>query len=142
MSCFPAFPLKSPILMGLGFRKISFEGVALGIDMFDCVDPYQHARGNLFTAAGRLNIKHAKFTRDSRPIDESCSCYTCTHFSRAYLRHLFISRELTVYVLNTIHHMHFYMDLMRKIRESIRENKFDKFHEEFLSQWRGGELDD
>lgn len=137
-------PAEKPrYLMGLGFPEDLVQGVALGIDMFDCVIPTRHARnGNLFTTSGRLNIKHAKFTRDTRPVDESCSCYTCTHFSRAYLRHLFISRELTVYVLNTIHNIHFYMDLMKKIRESIKENRFDRFHKEFLSQWRGGELDD
>ncbi len=140
----PILPVEKPrYLMGLGFPDDIVRGVSLGVDMFDCVIPTRHARnGNLFTSTGRLNIKHAQFTRDSRPIDESCQCYTCTHFSRAYLRHLFVSRELSVYILNTIHNIHFYMDLMRKIRESIREHRFDTFRDQFLSQWTGGELDD
>lgn len=134
---------KPRYLMGLGFPEDIVHGVSMGIDMFDCVIPTRHARnGNLFTASGRLNIKHARFAKDERPVDESCTCYTCSHYSRAYLRHLFISRELTVYVLNTLHNIHFYMDLLRKIRESIMESRFDRFHDEFLSRWRGGELDD
>ena len=101
--------------MGLGFPEDIVEGVRKGIDMFDCVIPTRHARnGNLFTRTGRINIKHAKYARDESPVDETCTCYTCSHFSRAYLRHLFVARELTSYYLNTLHNLFFYVSLMKE----------------------------
>ena len=107
-------------LMGVGTPVDLVESVARGIDMFDCVLPTRNARnGQLFTSAGRLNIKNAEYAEDERPADPECTCYTCRHFSRAYLRHLFLSREMTSATLNTLHNLHFYLDTMRRLREAI-----------------------
>lgn len=132
---------KPRYLMGLGFPEDIVEGIMKGIDMFDCVIPTRHARnGNLFAGEGRINIKNAKYTRDEDPIDEHCRCYTCRTFSRAYLRHLFVSHELTAYVLNTIHNVAFYADLLNRIREAIRQRRFAEFYKTFKERWKGGEL--
>ncbi len=135
-------PASAPrYLMGLGFPEDIVEGVRKGVDMFDCVIPTRHARnGNLFTRNGRINIKHAKYTRDESPIDETCTCYTCSRFSKAYLRHLFVARELNSYYLNTVHNLFFYVGLMKRIREAIREGEFEAFYRTFMSEWKGGEL--
>ena len=134
---------KPRYLMGLGFPEDIVEGVKKGIDMFDCVIPTRHARnGNLFTRTGRINIKHAKYSRDESPIDESCGCYACRRFSRAYLRHLFIARELAGYYLNTIHNLSFYAALMARMRAAIRAGRFEKFYREFMSEREGGEAQD
>ena len=107
-------------LMGVGTPVDLVESVARGIDMFDCVLPTRNARnGQLFTSAGRLNIKNAEYAEDESPADPECTCYTCRHFSRAYLRHLFLSREMTSGTLNTLHNLHFYLDTMRRLREAI-----------------------
>ncbi len=107
-------------LMGVGTPVDLVENVARGIDMFDCVLPTRNARnGQLFTSTGRLNIKNAEFADDMRPPDEACTCYTCQHFSRAYLRHLFQAGEMGSATLNTLHNLHFYLDTMRRIREAI-----------------------
>jgi len=134
---------KPKYLMGLGFPEDIVEGVRRGIDMFDCVIPTRHARnGSLFTRDGRINIKHARYVKDENPIDEACSCYTCRTFSRAYLRHLFVSHELSSYFLNTIHNIFFYNNLLKTIREALREGSFGTFYEQFKIQWKGGELKD
>ena len=107
-------------LMGTGTPADLVECVARGIDLFDCVLPTRHARnGQLFTRHGRLNIRNAEYAEDSRPPDEACLCYTCRHFSRAYLRHLFHAGEITGATLNTLHNLHFYLDTMRRIRDGI-----------------------
>jgi queuine tRNA-ribosyltransferase len=107
-------------LMGAGTPIDLVESVMRGIDMFDCVMPTRNARnGQLFTSQGRLNIKNAEFAEDMRPLDEACGCYTCQHFSRAYLRHLFQAGEMTSGTLNTLHNLHFYLDTMNRIREAI-----------------------
>jgi queuine tRNA-ribosyltransferase len=107
-------------LMGVGTPVDLVESVARGIDMFDCVLPTRNARnGQLFTSVGRLNIKNAEYAEDENPVDPACTCYTCRHFSRAYLRHLFLSREMTSATLNTLHNLHFYLDTMRRLREAI-----------------------
>jgi queuine tRNA-ribosyltransferase len=107
-------------LMGVGTPIDLIEGVMRGIDMFDCVLPTRNARnGQLFTSLGRINIKNAEFAEDDRPLDPACDCYTCRHFSRAYLRHLFQAGEMTAGTLNTLHNLHFYLDTMRRIREAI-----------------------
>jgi queuine tRNA-ribosyltransferase len=132
---------KARYLMGLGFPEDIVEGVRKGVDMFDCVIPTRHARnGNLFTSTGRINIKHARYVRDETPIDEGCECYTCTHFSKAYLRHLFIARELNGHYLNTIHNLFFYAALMKQIREAIGQGRFEEFYTGFISKWKGGEI--
>jgi queuine tRNA-ribosyltransferase len=106
--------------MGAGTPVDLVEGAARGIDMFDCVMPTRNARnGQLFTSQGRLNIKNAEFAEDMRPLDEECGCYTCQHFSRAYLRHLFQAGEMTAGTLNTLHNLYFYLDTMNRIREAI-----------------------
>jgi queuine tRNA-ribosyltransferase len=107
-------------LMGVGTPLDLVESVARGIDMFDCVLPTRNARnGQLFTSQGRLNIKNAEYADDSQPPDPACGCYTCRHFSRAYLRHLFQAGEMTAGTLNTLHNLHFYLDTMKRIREAI-----------------------
>ena len=107
-------------LMGVGTPVDLVESVARGIDLFDCVLPTRNARnGQLFTSQGRLNIKNAEYADDDRPLDPECGCYTCQHFSRAYLRHLFNANEMTAGTLNTLHNLHFYLDTMRRIREAI-----------------------
>ena len=106
--------------MGVGTPLDLVECVARGIDMFDCVLPTRNARnGQLFTSEGRVNIKNAGFADDERPLDPVCGCYTCQHFSRGYLRHLFHAGEMTAGTLNTLHNLHFYLDTMNRIREAI-----------------------
>ncbi|MDR2551209.1 MAG: tRNA guanosine(34) transglycosylase Tgt [Desulfobulbus sp.] len=122
-------------LMGVGTPEDLIEGVYHGIDMFDCVMPTRNARnGMLFTSQGRLVIKNACFQQDQRPLDETCGCYTCRNFSRAYLRHLFQSREILAYQLNSIHNLHYYCTLMAEMREAIRHDRFLAFRHAFYQQ--------
>jgi queuine tRNA-ribosyltransferase len=126
-------PEQPRYLMGTGTPEDLVECVARGIDMFDCVMPTRNARnGQLFTSEGRLNIRNARYADDDRPLDPGCGCYTCRRHSRAYLRHLFMSGEMTAGVLNTLHNLSYYLDLMRRIREAIAFNAFAKFRLEFL----------
>lgn len=112
-------------LMGVGTPQDLVEGIARGVDMFDCVLPTRNARnGALFTRTGRLNIKGAAYARDERPADPGCSCYACRHFSRAYLRHLYVADEILGLRLNTIHNLHYYADLMRQARRAIEAGTF------------------
>ena len=121
-------------LMGMGYVEDVVEAVARGVDMFDCVLPTRNARnGTLFTGGGRLAIKNAKYARDERPLDEACACYTCRTFSRAYLHHLFERNEITAAVLNTIHNLHFYLDIFRQIRHSIQSHTFDSLKKSLIS---------
>jgi queuine tRNA-ribosyltransferase len=113
--------------MGVGTPQDLIEGVARGIDMFDCVMPTRHARnGWLFTRDGHIVIKHAEYKEDSRPIDETCRCLVCLKHSRAYLRHLFMAGEILASVLNTIHNIYFYLDTMERIRQFIEFRRFDE----------------
>jgi queuine tRNA-ribosyltransferase len=136
----PLLPEDKPrYLMGVGSPEDLFEGVARGIDLFDCVLPTRIARnGAVFTRQGRLNLRNARHAEDPRPIEEGCACYTCQHFSRAYLRHLVVAKEILGLRLTTIHNLHFVLELMRQIRTSILEGTFAIFKDEFLSGWRGG----
>jgi len=119
-------------LMGTGMPDDLIECVARGVDMFDCVLPTRNARnGQLLTRFGPLAIKNARFAEDLSPPDPDCGCYTCRHFSRAYLRHLFLSGEMTAATLNTLHNLYFYLDTMRRIREAIGFGSFEKFRQEF-----------
>jgi queuine tRNA-ribosyltransferase len=105
--------------------------------MFDCVMPTRNARnGTLFTSKGKVSIKNEKHKFDTLPLDDSCGCYTCKNFSKSYLRHLFLSKEISSYILNSIHNIHFYLDFMRKIRYAIELNRFNSFKEEFLSEYK------
>ena len=125
-------------LMGAGTPQDLVECVARGVDMFDCVMPTRNARnGQLFTSRGRLNIRNARFAFDERPIDPDCRCYTCRHHTRAYLRHLFMAREMTASVLNTVHNLAFYLDTMERIRDAIAFRTFERFKKEFLTSVSG-----
>jgi queuine tRNA-ribosyltransferase len=120
-------------LMGVGLPEQLVRYVALGFDMFDCVLPTRNARnGTLFTRAGRLNIRRAEYITDQRPIDEECPCYTCQHFSRAYLRHLAVAGEILSAQLNTLHNLAFYQWLMRSMREAVAAGRFAEFARPFL----------
>lgn len=136
----PLMPVDKPrYLMGVGTPADLLDGVAAGIDMFDCVMPTRNARnGTLFTSEGKVSIKNARFTADDRPLDPNCSCPTCTSVSRAYLRHLFTNGEIAASVYNTIHNVSFYLDLMRAIRQAIASNSFKGFREDFLSRFASG----
>jgi queuine tRNA-ribosyltransferase len=129
----PLLPDDRPrYLMGTGMPDDIFESVARGVDMFDCVLPTRNARnGQLLTRDGRLVIKNARYADDERPPDPACRCYTCRHFSRAYLRHLFLSGEMTAATLNSLHNLHFYLDTLRRIREAIVFGSFEKLRQEF-----------
>ncbi|MFN2446577.1 MAG: tRNA guanosine(34) transglycosylase Tgt [Vicinamibacterales bacterium] len=129
----PLLPEDQPrYLMGVGTPLDIVEAVARGIDMFDCVMPTRHARnGQLFTRTGALNIKNAQYAEDDTPLDDGCGCYTCRHFSRAYLRHLFLAREMTSGVLNTLHNLYFYLDTLQQIRKAISFGTFAVFRQEF-----------
>ena len=129
----PQLPADRPrYLMGAGTPEDLVEAVARGVDLFDCVLPTRNARnGQLFTSEGRLNIKNARFAEDERPPDPRCPCYTCRTFSRAYLRHLFATGEMTAATLNTLHNLHFYLDTLRRIRESVAFGRFESFGLQF-----------
>ena len=129
----PRLPEDRPrYLMGVGTPSDLVEAVARGIDLFDCVLPTRNARnGQLFTSAGRLNITNARYAEDDNPIDPSCGCYTCRTFSRAYLRHLSMANEMSAATLNTLHNLHFYLDTLRRIRESVMFGRFESFRVAF-----------
>jgi queuine tRNA-ribosyltransferase len=125
----PRLPLDKPhYLMGVGTPEDLVAGVAAGIDMFDCVMPTRNARnGWLFTRFGDLKIRNAMHRNDTRPLDESCVCHTCRHFSRAYLHHLHRVGEILGAQLNTIHNLHYYLNLMQEIRDAIEAGTFNAF---------------
>jgi queuine tRNA-ribosyltransferase len=121
-------------VMGVGTPEDLVELVACGADMFDCVLPTRNARnGQLFTRRGALNIANARFREDPRPIEENCTCATCNSFSRAYLRHLYMSRELLAYRLNTLHNVHYFLTLMRTMRSAIADSGFSAFYRRFYA---------
>jgi queuine tRNA-ribosyltransferase len=128
-------PDEKPVyLMGVGTPEDILESVKLGVDMFDCVLPTRNARnGMLFTKQGRLVIKNTQYSDDSSAIEDDCTCYTCSHYSRAYLRHLFLTKELLAYRLNTIHNLHYYAKLMAGIRMAIREDGLADFSRDFCA---------
>ncbi len=134
--CRPLIPPEFPCyVMGVGTPEDLVECVGLGIDMFDCVMPTRNARnGMLFTSFGHIVIKNARFASDERPVDPECNCYTCRNYSRAYLRHLFMARELLSYRLNTIHNLHYYLKLMSDIRKAIEKDEFLRFKRDFYSK--------
>jgi queuine tRNA-ribosyltransferase len=125
----PLLPVHKPrYLMGVGTPLDILDGISAGIDMFDCVLPTRNARnGTLFTSQGKINIKKAVFKEDDSALDPFCSCYTCRTFSRAYLRHLYIARELLAYRLNTLHNLAFFLKLTRDARTAIEEKRFKAF---------------
>lgn len=127
---------KPRYLMGVGTPEDIVEGVSVGVDMFDCVLPTRNARnGTVFTRKGKMIIKAARYAEDFSPIDENCSCLACKNYSRAYIRHLFQSGEIAGLRLATIHSLHFYLSLMREIRESILQGIFIEWRKDFLEEY-------
>ena len=129
----PRLPAHKPrYLMGVGTPEDLVEGVAQGIDMFDCVMPTRNARnGHLFTRYGDLRLRNARYKTDERPIDESCGCHACANFSRAYLHHLDRCGEMLGPMLTSIHNLHYYLNLMREVREALDAGRFAAFARQF-----------
>ena len=129
----PRLPESMPrYVMGVGTPEDLVEGVRAGVDMFDCVMPTRNGRnGTLFTSRGPVHIKNNAYAEDPEPLDPDCGCYTCRRFSRAYLRHLFMSRELLSYRLNTIHNLHYYLGLMAQMRAAITAGRFEQWRSDF-----------
>ena len=122
--------------MGVGTPRDLIEGIDRGVDMFDCVMPTRNARnGHLFTSGGIVRIRNACHREDPAPLDADCSCYTCQHYSRAYLYHLNRCNEILGARLNTIHNLHFYLDLMRRAREAIEQGRWAGFRDGELKRW-------
>ena len=126
----PLLPEEKPrYIMGVGTPTDIIKGILCGIDMFDCVLPTRNARnGTLFTSEGKVVIKNSKYADDESPPDPICLCYTCRHYSRAYLRHLFVAQEILSSRLNTIHNVYFYNNLMKRIREEIKKDSLLDFY--------------
>jgi queuine tRNA-ribosyltransferase len=131
----PFLPENTPhYLMGVGTPEDMIQAVILGVDFFDCVLPTRNARnGTLFTSSGKISIKQAQYAEDPRPVDETCACYTCRHYSRAYLRHLYLSKEILSSRLNSIHNLYYYINLFRKIREAIQKSCLLDFYKSHTS---------
>jgi queuine tRNA-ribosyltransferase len=140
-SLVPHMPAARPrYLMGVGRPEDIVAAVLRGIDLFDCVMPTRHARnGHLFTAGGVINIRNSAFAADLAPIDSACACYTCRNFSRAYLRHLDRCNEILGSRLNTIHNLHFYLELMRSLRDAIRTGRLTAWADGFLASRRNAD---
>ena len=135
-----AMPINAPrYLMGVGTPRDLVEGVARGVDMFDCVMPTRHARnGHLFTSQGVVKIRNARYRADPAPLDPACDCTTCQNYSRAYLHHLDRCREILGARLNTLHNLHFYLQLMAHLRKAIEDSRLSSFVAQFLSGPAGG----
>jgi len=135
----PILPESHPrYLMGVGTPQDILDGVLFGIDLFDCVLPTRNARnGVLFTSKGKISIKQSKYAEDEKPIDEGCFCYTCRHYSRAYLRHLYLSKEILSSRLNTIHNLYYYMSLIKNIKEAIQEDRLTEFYKTHYPKLEG-----
>ncbi len=129
----PLLPTDQPrYVMGVGTPENLMEGVARGVDMFDCVMPTRNARnGVLFTHFGKVVIKQARYADDPLPIDPDCDCYVCRHYSRAYLRHLYLNNEILAAMLNTRHNLHYYLGLMAGARDAIAAGRFTEYRQEF-----------
>jgi queuine tRNA-ribosyltransferase len=129
--------------MGVGFPEDLVEAVRRGMDLFDCVAPTRMGRnGAVFTSDGRLNIKRTEFRNDPRPLDDECDCSACTRFTRAYIRHLFVSDEMLGMRLLSLHNVHFLVALMRAAREAIAAKRFDTWSQRWLDRYhsRSGTL--
>jgi queuine tRNA-ribosyltransferase len=130
-------PVERPrYLMGVGFPEDLVEGVRRGVDMFDCVAPTRMGRnGTAFTSDGRVNVRRAELRADPRPLDETCDCPTCTRFSRAYIRHLFVAEEILGLRLVSLHNVHFLVALMRRARAAIADGSFDAWSRDWLARY-------
>jgi queuine tRNA-ribosyltransferase len=133
----PMMPRSKPrYLMGVGTPLDLVLAVDAGMDMFDCVMPTRVARnGTLFTWQGKVSIKRAEYREDNSPLDSECSCYTCQNYSKAYLRHLFLSGEILSARLNTIHNLHFYLELMKRMRDAILDGRWEVFRNDTLTRF-------
>ncbi|HTZ11864.1 MAG TPA: tRNA guanosine(34) transglycosylase Tgt [Candidatus Margulisiibacteriota bacterium] len=131
----PLLPLEKPrYLMGVGLPQDILEAVELGVDMFDCVVPTRYGRnGTAFTSVGKLTVRNAPFIEDFSALDPGCGCYTCRNFSRAYLRHLFNTEEILGLELLSRHNIHFFLEMMQKVRQAIAQDRYAEFKKEFLS---------
>ena len=131
-------PIEKPrYLMGVGTPIDLLIAIRSGIDMFDCVLPTRNARnGQLFTSTGKINIKRAEYQLDLNSLDANCSCETCLHYSRSYLRHLFVSKELLYYKLASLHNLTFYLNLVKQAREAILQDRYEDFFEQQAKIWR------
>ena len=131
----PHLPKDKPrYLMGVGTPEDLVEAVRRGIDMFDCVMPTRNARnGHLFTRHGVIKIRNQQYQMDTKPLDEQCRCYTCQHYSRAYLKHLDKCKEMLGARLNSIHNLHYYLELMQGLREAIAQHQLEAFVSEFYA---------
>ena len=136
----PRMPVDKPrYLMGVGTPEDLVEAVARGVDMFDCVLPTRNGRnGQAFTSRGKLNIKNARFSEDTKPLDEACGCSACRRHSRAFIRHLYLAGEMLASILLTHHNLAFFLDTMRHVRQAIRSGQFAKFRREFTEQLSSG----
>jgi queuine tRNA-ribosyltransferase len=133
-ACLPAN--KPRYLMGVGRPRDILAGIACGIDMFDCVMPTRNGRNGLaFTDEGEIKIRNACHWRDPAPLESGCSCYTCRHFSRAYLHHLFLAQEMLGPTLLSIHNIDYYLRLVARAREAIEQGTFATFHGVRLARW-------
>ncbi|MDT8376573.1 MAG: tRNA guanosine(34) transglycosylase Tgt [Mariprofundaceae bacterium] len=134
----PHLPAEKPrYVMGVGTPDDLIEGIDRGIDMFDCVMPTRNARnGTIFTDFGKINIKNLKHQLDERPVMEDCDCYTCRNFSRAYLRHLYMAKEILSSRLNSLHNLHYYCALMCRARSAIEAGRWPEFRDQFLATYR------
>ncbi|MBL8207816.1 MAG: tRNA guanosine(34) transglycosylase Tgt [Blastocatellia bacterium] len=134
----PLMPADKPrYLMGVGTPEDLVESVARGVDMFDCVMPTRNARnGQVFTSSGKVNVRNAKYAKDTRPMDEACGCAVCHRYSRAYIRHLYLNDEILASILCSYHNIAFYLDLMRQIRQAIALGEFAAFRARFLTQYQ------
>jgi len=134
----PLMPADKPrYLMGVGTPEDLVESVGRGVDMFDCVMPTRNARnGQVFTSSGKVNVRNAKYARDTRPMDEACGCAVCHRYSRAYIRHLYLNDEILASILCSYHNIAFYLDLMRQIRQAIALGEFAAFRARFLTQYQ------
>jgi queuine tRNA-ribosyltransferase len=130
-------PEKPRYLMGVGVPEDVIQMVELGVDMFDCVVPTRYGRnGTAFTSEGKMTIRNAPYAEDLKPLDENCSCYACKNFSRAYLRHLFNTEEILGLRLVSLHNVHFFLKMMRDIREAIGKDRFGEFKKNFLGLYQ------
>ena len=133
----PCLPMEKPrYLMGVGAPQSILEGVIRGVDMFDCVLPTRNARnGSIFTSSGKISITNSKYKNDLTPLDSKCNCYTCQNFTKAYLRHLYMSKEILSSILGTIHNLYFMASLMKNIRIAIQQDRILQYKETFLSNF-------
>ena len=136
----PELPKEKPrYLMGVGFPTNLVEGIARGIDMFDCVLPTRNGRnGTVFTHEGRMNLKNLKYARDFTPMDPHCGCYACRNYTRAYIRHLHTAGEILAARLCSLHNVHFLVNLVAEARQAIIDGRFAQFRRNFMETFMDG----